>query len=87
MVSYLGVDNSARTMTGTLSVNGLSFSQSDATPTARVDFVVCATAAWSSATTVNCVVTTAPTLISTDVTVGMLVGTRYPAFTFDGWLL
>ena len=86
VVSYLGVDNNARTMQGTMTVQGLSFGETNNTPSGRIDSIVCATAAWSSATTVNCVnAHNFPSVITTEITVGLLTGTRYPKFTFDGW--
>ena len=84
-MSYLGIDNAARTMTGSVTVSGVNFGQNDNTASSRVDTNICTTAAWASATTVLC--TSAhgfPSVITTEITVGTLAGTRYPAFTFDG---
>ena len=83
MVSYLGRDNAARTLISTVTVNGLSFGAANVTPSSRIDSAVCATAVWTAATTINCWNTNSPSVVSTEVTVGGLVGTRYPAFTFD----
>lgn len=85
VVSFLGVDNNARTQTGTVTVSGIDFAQSDNTLSARIDTNACATAAWASATSVMCRNTNGPTIHSVEVTVGLILGTRYPAFTFDGW--
>ena len=85
-VSYLGVGNNARTMVATVSVAGLSFGQSDSTPSGRIDGVACGTAAWTSGTSVMCRELSAASSASTEVTVGGLAGTRYPAFTFDCFL-
>ena len=71
-------------MQGSVTVHGLNFGQSDDTPSGRVDTAVCATAAWTSHSTVHCSLTTSPALISTEITVGGVAGTRYPQFTFDG---
>ena len=85
VVSYLGVDNNARTMTGIVTVSGVSFGQSDNTPSSRVDSHACATVAWASRTTVACASTHGfPSVLSVVVTVGAQGGTRLPAFTFDG---
>ena len=83
-VSYLGVGNFARTAESTVTVSGLSFGTTDNTPSGRVDALTCATAAWASATTVLCWNSNGqPSVITTELTVGGLVGTRYPQFTFD----
>ena len=71
-------------MLATVSVAGLSFGQSDSTPSGRIDGEACGTAAWTSTTAVLCRELSAASSVSTEVTVGGLVGTRYPAFTFDG---
>lgn len=83
MVSYLGVDNDARTMIATVTVAGLSFGQSDATPSSRIDGVACGTVAWTSLSSILCRELSAPSSVTTEVTVSGIVGTRYPAFTFD----
>ena len=88
MVSYLGRDNTARSLAQTVSVFGLSFGSNDFTPSARKDTVVCATASWVSSTSVNCFDgSSLPATISIEVTVAGLAGTRYPQFTFDGFVL
>ena len=71
-------------MVATVTVAGLSFGQSDATPSSRIDGVACGTAAWTSLSSILCRELSAPSSVTTEVTVGGLVGTRYPAFTFDG---
>ena len=81
------MDNNARTLLGSVTVSGLSFGMSDATPSVRVDSNACTTAAWTSATSSLCVNTNGPSEVSSEVTVGTAVGTRYPGFTFDGALL
>ena len=83
VVSYLGVDNNALTMAGSVTVAGLSFGQSDATPSSRIDGVACGTVAWTSLSSILCRELSAPSSVTTEMTVGGLVGTRYPAFTFD----
>ena len=84
-VSYLGVGNNARSMAGNLSVSGLNFGQSDNTPSSRVDSNSCSTAAWVSSSSVQCASSGgSPSVVSTEVTVGSRVSTRYPMFTFDG---
>ena len=84
MVSFIGVSNNARSMAGIVTVSGLSFRPSDATPSSRIDGVACGTAAWTSASGVACYSTSGPSIVSSELTVGGLVGTRYAAFSFDG---
>ena len=83
MVSYLGVSNSGRTSTGSVTVAGLSFGQVDATASARIDSAACGTVAWASSSAALCL-SGGRSEVSTEVTVGGLGGTRYAAFTFDG---
>ena len=85
-MSYLGIANSALTMVASLTVVGLGFGQSNATPSDRVDSVACGTAAWNSASSIVCLNSSGPVMSSVEVTVVGLAGTRFPAFTFDGAL-
>ena len=84
MVSYLGVDNNARTQSGVVSVAGVNFGNFDFTPSARLDTNDCVTAAWTSFTSLACENVNNPTIHSVEVTLSAFVGTRYPQFTFDG---
>ena len=83
-VSYVGVDNFGRSHTGSLSVTGVNFGQTDNTPSTRIDTNECGTAGWVSATAVYCHNSVGPTMHTTEVTVAVVAGTRMPAFTFDG---
>ena len=78
------MDNFARTHTGSVSVSGVNFGALDFTASGRTDALACATAGWASATTVLCSAATTPTVVTAEVTVAGLAGTRLPAFTFDG---
>ena len=84
MVSYLGVGNNARSQTGTVSVTGMNFGQYNNTPSSRIDTLMCETTAWSAHSALRCVNVNNPTVHSSEVTVNLMVGTRYPQFTFDG---
>ena len=63
---------------------GLNFGKSDYTASNRADGASCATSSWQSSTSMQCLNEVAPVATSTEITVGGLAGTRYPAFTFDG---
>ena len=69
-----------------MTVAGLNFQTKDATPTASVALNACATAAWSSVTSVSCMqtATVGPEDATAVFTTSALVGTAAVGFSFDG---
>ena len=85
MISFSASENTAASGGGLVTVSGLGFRLTDLTPTAGLASRSCATASWSSRSSVAC---SAPAGVGAVLEIAMTasgaVGTRSWDFTFDG---
>ena len=87
MVSFASESNAAVTTGWSVTVSGIDFGRSDATPTTGVGMSSCYSSAWVSSTSVACLLTRGTGLtFDALATVSGVVGTLTSAFTFDGKL-
>ena len=85
VVSFLRELNAAGTAAWSVTVSGIDFGASDASPTARLGATSCPTAAWASSTSVVCFVAPGEgPRKDAAMTVEGVVGTRTRAFSYDG---
>ena len=87
VVSFSHAQNAVTTKGGVVTVTGVNFRTLDQTPTANIGSDLCSTAAWSSKSSLACILATvtdsgfAKDIV---VTTSDVVGTRTARFSFDG---
>ena len=84
VVSFEQAENGASTAGWSVTVSGIDFSPSNATPSARVGLSTCGTTAWASSTSVLCFSPAGEGgAFAVVATVAGVAGTRTAAFSFD----